>query len=62
MNGPQVHDSQSRRHFDALTREEMEDAIRSMVAMGFGEYVLASATGLSVEAIRAVLAECRKPA
>lgn len=42
-------------HFEVLTREEQENAIRSLADDGMSEYQLAAATRLSVEMIRRVL-------
>jgi hypothetical protein len=52
---PDRTDSAARRHFDCLSPEERVRAIRRMAAEGQGVYVMASATGLSVEAIRSIL-------
>ena len=54
---PKFDPNAARRHFDSLTEAERVAAIRNMAAMGFGEYALASATGLSVEAVKALLSE-----
>lgn len=44
-----------RRHFDALTPEEQVAAIRSMAQVGSSLWVIAAATGLSVEAVRLIV-------
>lgn len=50
-------DRRAREHFEALTRTEVEAAIRRMALEGFSPDVIARATRLSVEEIRRVLAE-----
>ncbi|MEX2122384.1 MAG: hypothetical protein WD795_00695 [Woeseia sp.] len=50
----------AREHFDSLTRAEVAEAVADMMALGFGEYTCASATGLSIEAVRQILAERRE--
>jgi hypothetical protein len=45
----------ARRYFDSLSPEGQAAAIRRMRREGMGVYTLASATGLSIEAIRAIL-------
>ncbi len=42
-------------YFDALTHDEKLDAIRRMERDGYSAYSIASATRLSVEAVRALL-------
>lgn len=44
------------RHFLLLDRTEQEGAIRRLIASGMPEYTIATATGLSVEQIRRILA------
>jgi hypothetical protein len=46
----------SRMHFHSLDHAEQAAAIRRLAALGQSEHTIASATGLSVEAIRQVLA------
>jgi hypothetical protein len=53
---PEAGDS-GRRHFRSLERHEQVHAIGGMWADGHTETTIATATGLSVEAVRAVLAE-----
>ena len=43
--------------FHSLSREQQAEAIRRLATAGWSEYGIASATGLAVEAIRALLAE-----
>lgn len=42
----------SREYFDSLTRDEKVAAIRQLASQGFGDYDIAAATRLSVDAIR----------
>ena len=44
-------------YFRLLDRAEQEAAVRRLSASGMGDYGIAAATGLSVEAVRRVLAE-----
>jgi hypothetical protein len=44
-------------HFHLLTREEQAQAIRRMARAGYGEETIASATFLSREMVRQILAE-----
>jgi hypothetical protein len=46
----------SRMHFHSLDHAEQAAAIRRLAALGQSELTIAAATGLSVEAIRQVLA------
>jgi hypothetical protein len=46
-----------RLHFHALSSDEQRAAIRKMADAGDGDHTIASATGLSVEFIRQILAE-----
>ena len=47
----------ARMHFHALDHDQQGQAIRRLAASGQSEHTIASATGLSVEMIRRVLAE-----
>ena len=47
----------ARRHFVALSREEVEAAICRMVSEGHSDYCIAAATGIAVEQIRAIIAD-----
>lgn len=55
---PDYH--RARAEFDKLTRDEVSQAVADMLAMGFSEYTCASATGLSIEGLRQLLAERRE--
>lgn len=44
-------------HFLLLDRDQQAQAIRRMAALGWSEYGIASATRLSVEQVRRVIAE-----
>ena len=50
------------RHFLLLDREQQESAIRRLVASGMAEYTIATATGLSLEQVRNVLADRQETA
>jgi hypothetical protein len=54
-------DHRARQHFKALRREEVAAAIRRMAREGFSDYCIVSATQLSVEAVRQILAESDAP-
>ncbi len=43
------------KNFNGLTPEEREEAIRMMWRGGFGAYQIATATGISIEAILAII-------
>ena len=47
----------ARQHFDALSRDEKIKAIYRMSVTGFADYSIATATKLSVEMVRAILAK-----
>jgi hypothetical protein len=47
----------ARLHFTTLTNAEKVAAIRRLASSGQGQHTIAQATGLSVEAVRAVLTE-----
>lgn len=47
-------------HFLLLDHEEQVAAIQRLARSGMGDYTIAAATGLSVEAIRRIIGE-RKP-
>ena len=49
-------------HFLRLTPAEQRAAIRRMAASGFGIYVISSATGLSVEAVRLIIGPIKNAA
>ncbi len=52
-----IHPDHARnRHFDELTREQREDAIKRMAAEGWTDHGIAAATRLSIEMVRQVLA------
>lgn len=42
--------------FQQLSRAEVVQAVRDLAAMGFGDYSISHATGLSVEVVREFLA------
>ena len=54
MSGPKRN--AARQHFDALSRDEKTQAICRMADTGYSDYSIATATRLSVEMIRQVLA------
>ena len=49
-----------RRHYDTLTVEQKQQAIRTLAAEGLSDYALSHATGLAVEQVRAVLGQPRR--
>lgn len=50
-------DKAARQHFDALSRVEKIQAICRLADFGHSDYSIATATKLSVEMIRKILAE-----
>lgn len=52
-----ILDRRARQHFDELSDEEKRQAIYNLADFGHGEYTIASASGISIEAVRQVLAE-----
>lgn len=55
-------DRRARQHWHELTAAEKRTAVWNMRDFGYGDHVIASATGLSVEAVREILAERREAA
>src|ERR1019366_8736224 len=55
MSADRPHRERALNYFLLLDHEGQRAAIRRMAAAGSGDYVIASATGLSVEMIRAIL-------
>ena len=49
----------ARVEFMKLTREQVVEAVANMAGMGFSDYTIGSATGLSVESVRQLLGERR---
>jgi len=47
----------ARRAYDELTAEQKQKAVCDLIDAGMSEYGAASATGLSVEMVRQILAE-----
>jgi len=50
-------DKAARRHFNALSRDQKMQAIFRMADVGNSDYLIATATKLSVEMIRQILAK-----
>ena len=50
-------DKAARQHFDALSRDEEIQAICRMADTGYSDYSIATATKLSVEMVRQILAK-----
>ncbi len=50
-------DKAARQHFDALSRDEDIQAICRMTDTGYSDYSIATATKLSVEMVRQILAK-----
>jgi hypothetical protein len=50
-------EQRARQHYDDLTADEKIEAVCRMADSGYGDYSIASATGLAVEQIRRILGE-----
>ena len=50
-------DKAARQHFNALSRDEKRQAICRLADTGYSDYLIATATKLSVEMIRQILAK-----
>lgn len=57
IGGSLTTDALARLHFNTLSYAEKVAAIGRLAASGQGEHTIAHATGLSVEALRAILTE-----
>lgn len=53
---PLSHDQQARHDFAQLPHDEQASAVRNLAADGFGDYEIATRTGLHVELVRRLLA------